>query len=58
MGFLTDQEDLELEVDNYDSSNLILVAAEVIATSGSYVDSNNDSEDTVEQVEAVLALVS
>ena len=53
---MDDQEDLELEVDNYDDSNLTLVAAEVIATSGSYVDSDNDWEDTVEQVEAVLAL--
>ena len=53
---MDDQEDLELEVNNYDDSNLILVAAEAIATSGSYVDSDNDLEDTVEQVEAVLAL--
>src|SRR5260370_20930466 len=45
-----DQEDLELEVDNYDESELVLVAAEAIAASGSFEDSDDESEHTVEQV--------
>ncbi len=44
------QEDLELEVDNYDESELVLVAAEAIAASGSFEDSDDESEHTVEQV--------
>ncbi len=45
-----DQEDLELEVDNYDESELVLVAAEAIAASGSFEDSDDESEHTVKQV--------
>src|SRR5260370_5317431 len=47
---MDDQEDLELEVDNYDESELVLVVAEAIAASGSFEDSDDESEHTVEQV--------
>ena len=47
---MDDQEDLELEVDNYDESELVLVAAEAIAASGYFEDSDDESEHTVKQV--------
>ena len=44
----------ELEVDCYDESESILVAAEAIAASGSFEDSDDESEHTVEDPRALI----